>query len=135
MIMSRRRVFRIVATAGSLVFATLAIAVSLQQFHHISGQNAVAIREGITQAVGRSPTQQEMATAERMVQLFGLSVQPWAGLYVCAAGGGLAVIGAITAAFGERHRGSQAPGVTRVNDHPDVLTSASNLVKGPQRAG
>jgi hypothetical protein len=109
MILSRWRVLRIVAMAGSAAFATLAIAVSVVQFHHISGQNTVTVREGITQSLGRAPTRQEMAAAERMVQTFGLSVQPWAGLYVCAAGGGLAVLGAVSAAFGERYR--RDPGV------------------------
>jgi hypothetical protein len=104
MILSGRRAVRILAMAGSLAFAALAIAVSVQQFHHISEQNTVSVREGIAQSLGRSPTRQEMAAAERMVQAFGLSVQPWAGLYVCAAGGGLAVLGAVSAAFGERHR-------------------------------
>lgn len=100
-LMTPKPVLRLAATVGSLVFAALVIAVSLQQLHHIRGQNAAAIREGITQAIGRPPTQQQMATAKGLVKAFGLWDRPWAGLYVCAAGGGLAITGAIGAvAFG-----------------------------------
>jgi hypothetical protein len=98
---TRKHALRLAAAAGSLVFAAFVIAVSVQQLHHIRGQNTAAIREGITQATGRPPTPQQMATAKSLVKAFGLWDQPWAGLYVCAAGGGLAITGAIGAvAFG-----------------------------------
>jgi hypothetical protein len=108
---ARKPALRLAAAAGSLVFAALVIAVSLQQLHHIRGQNTAVIREGITRAIGRPPTPQQMATAKDLVKAFGLWVQPWAGLYVCAAGGGLAIIGVTGAvAFGN---GMGAPAAKR----------------------
>jgi hypothetical protein len=103
LLLAHRRPLRIAATAGSLVFAALVIAVSVQQVHHIRGQTTAAIRQGIAQSTGRPATSQEMATTQQLVHALGLSLEPWAGLYVCAAGGGLAIAGAFgTAAFGAR---------------------------------
>jgi putative peptide zinc metalloprotease protein len=108
-LLTRRPWLRIGAMVGSLGSGLLALAASAQQFDHIRGQNATAIRQGITQAIGRPPTHQQMATAKGLIQAFGLWVHPWAGLYVCAAGGTVAILGAITAAaFGYRHRNSNA---------------------------
>lgn len=105
LLLARRRLLRIAAIAGSLTCAALVIAISAQQFHHIRGQNTAAIRQGIAQSTGRPPTRQQMATAEQIVKALGLSVEPWAGLYVCAAGGGLAIAGGLgTVAFGARRQ-------------------------------
>jgi hypothetical protein len=106
---ARKRALRLAAAAGSLVFAALVIAVSLQQLHHIRGQNTAVIREGITRAIGKPPTPQQMATAKDLVKAFGLWDQPWAGLYVCAAGGALAITGAIGAVTFGNGIGARAP--------------------------
>jgi putative peptide zinc metalloprotease protein len=105
LLLARSRPLRIAATAGSLAFAALVIAVSVQQVHHIRGQTTAAIRQGIAQSTGRPPTRQEIATTQQLVNALGLSVEPWAGLYVCVTGGGLAIAGALgTAAFGARRQ-------------------------------
>jgi hypothetical protein len=109
LLMTRKYALRLAVAAGSLVFGALVIAVAVQQFHHIRGQNTVAIREGITKAIGRPPTRQQMATAKDVVKAFGLWDQPWAGLYVCAAGGGLAITGAIGAVTFGNGSGTRTP--------------------------
>ena len=108
LLLARSRPLRIAAAAVSLACAALVIVVSVQQLHQIRGQDTAAVRQGITQATGSPPTRQEMATTLQVVNALGLSVEPWAGLYVCAAGGGLAIAGALGTVALSTRRQSQA---------------------------